>query len=376
MIVPPLPVSILIDGVQLVGWTSYTITPSSLLEPVGAFELVMPFNKQAWDLVETEARCQIALGGVIVLTGIIEEADGDEQIMVRGRSLVGRLVQESAPSLRFEGLSLSQLVAKLAAPWFSSVTLSNERNRRLIRGKGRKVAAATEPLRIDPAKGGAVAEPGQMRWTVIQELLRQAGCLAWSSGDGRELVVGKPNHDQAPQWRFFNPRAGSARGAESTVLGMKVRRSTADRYSRVIVTGSGRGTDANYGPAVAARYGEALDGPDAEGVGGDFTAPKRLVIHEPVRSIDEARQIARQELARRAAHATVVECSAPGHGQVVLPGLPPTIFCADTIASVEDERTGTRGPFLVAGCTFKSDRNGGEVTDLQLLRRGVELAAS
>ena len=154
---------------------------------------------------------------------------------------------------------------------------------------------------------------------------------------------------------------------------MRVQRSTADRYTRVIVTGSGRGTSSSYGPAVAARYGQALDAGGAEGVGGDFREPKRLVVHEPVHSVAEATDIAKHELARRAARGTVIACTAPGHGQVILPGLPPTIFCADTLAHVEDERTGTVGSFWVSGITFKSTRQAGETTDLELVRAGVEL---
>ena len=92
-------------------------------------------------------------------------------------------------------------------------------------------------------------------------------------------------------------------------------------------------------------------------------------------SVREATDIARRELARRAAHATVVECTAPGHGQVVVQGLPPTIYVPDTIAHVEHEPTGTTGAFLLVGCTYRSGRSGGETTELELLRRGVELTA-
>lgn len=376
MIVPPLPVVISIAGHEIRGWSSYSITPSGPLEPAGAAELSIAWDRAVWDLVQREARFQVVLGGVVVLTGFLEEAEvaDSDEITIRGRSLIGRLVQESAPSFRFEGQTLEQLMGRLAAPWFGSVTLSNERNRRVVRGKGRKAAAAAEPVRVSPRPGGALAEPGQTRFAVMEELARQARCLFWSSGDGRELIVSRPHYDQAPQWRLFRPRAGSDRGSESTVLAMAVRRSTADRYSRVIVTGSGRGTSSTYGAAVARRYGQALDAASAEGTGGDFSEPKRLVIHEPVHSQQEAADIAAYELARRAARGTVVTCTAPGHGQVVLPGLPPTIYAADTLAHLEDERTGTAGAFWVANAAFRSSRQAGETTELELLRRGAEVA--
>lgn len=374
MIVPPTLISIVVAGVTITGWTSYTVT-SSLVEPVATFDLVMPFDREAWRRVAREVRCQVRLGDVPVLTGLVGTADcpDGETISINGRNLVGRLVQESAPGVQFTGLSLAQQTAKLAAPWFERVTLSNARNRRILRGKGRQVLAGDEPLRIDPRPGGLVVDPGQMRLAAIEGLARQAQCLVWSSGDGKELIVGRPNHQQEPQWRLFRPAPGSSRTAEATVLSLGVKLSTEERYSRVIVTGAGRGTTANYGAAVASRYGEALDGPGPEGTGGDFVEPKRLVLQQDVRSQAEAVQSARLELARRAARAIVLTAKMPGHGQLC-GGAIPTTFCPDTIAWVEDEVTGVRGSFLVVGCTYASSRQEGETTTLELVRRGAELA--
>ncbi len=374
MIVPASPVSIVVAGQEVRGWTEYSIT-TALLDPVAQFAMTMPFDLAAWKILRKEVRVKVQLGGVTVLVGFLdtcEAPEGDDVIQVSGRNLVGRLVQESAPSFTYQGLSLTQLIAKLAAPWFTKVTLSNARNRRVQRGKGAK-AKSTEAVFVDAQPGGTVAEPGQSRWAIIDELLRQAGLIAWSAGDGTELVIGQPNYAQEPQWRFFHPAAGSSRGAESNVIGMGVKYSTADRYSRVIVTGSGRGTAANYGPAVASRYGSAKDGPGVDGIGGAFAEPKRLVVHEPVQSVAEADDLALHEIERRAAHGTVVSVTAPGHGQLVA-GSALTTFATDTLASVEDERTQTRGAFVVAGCVYTSNRKDGERTKLELLRKGVELA--
>lgn len=373
--IPSHPITVLARGREIRGWIECTIT-TSLLDPVSTADLKLPWDREAWDLLQREVVVQVRIGDVVVLTGPrdeVERPEGVDEIHLRARSWVGRLVDESAPSFRWEGQTLTQLIARLAAPWFRKVTLSNARNRKALRGRGRQAVAGTEPVRIDPHPGGKLAEPGQTRWAVIEDLLRQTRMLAWSSGDGRELVVGQPNARQEPQWRFFSPAPGSRRAAESNVIGIGVKRSTADRYSRVVVTGSGAGTDANYGPAVAARYGESRDADGLEGTGGDFIVPKRLVVHEPVRSIADAMATADRELRRRAAHAEVVTVTAPGHGQVVA-GQLLTVFAPDTIAHVEDEATGTIGAFLVVGCTYKSSRGSGESTALELLRRGVELS--
>ena len=253
---------------------------------------------------------------------------------------------------------------------------SNARNRNVIRGRGRKAKAAGEPLKLTTGKKiGTRIEPGQTRWQVIETLCAQAGALVWSAGDGTELVVGQPNYDQEPQFRFFMPAANSTRIDESTVLGMGVRERTADRYSRVIVVGSGTGTDVNYGSRVASRYGEAKDNPNTkEGDGDAFSAPKRLIVQRSVASIAEAQELARREMARRDAHAQGLTVRCAGHGQIVA-GAFTTIFAPDTIASVEDERTDTKGNYLITACTYRSGRTG-EETLITLVPSGADLSPS
>ena len=368
-------VSIVIDGHEVRGWTEYSIS-SSIIDPVDTFSMTMPWNRAAWDLLRNDRPVHVKIDGITVLRGLLDDRDSpadDDVITVSGRCRVGRLVQESASSFAYQGLSLTQLIAKLAAPWFTTITLSNARNRKVLRGRGRKAVAGEEPVRVDPRKDGLLAEPGQMRWEIIERLLNQAGMLAWSAGDGTELIVGKPNYDQEPQWRFFRPAPGSRRMAEGNVS-IGVKDSTADRYSRIVVVGSGRGTVTNYGAAVASRYGEAKDNPGtAEGTGGDFTEPKRLVMQLPVQSTQEAQANAERELRRRKAQGEVITVRAPLHGQLV-GGTYRTIFCPDTLASVECERTGRRGAYLVTTCRYSSSREGGERTDMDLVPKGTELS--
>jgi hypothetical protein len=86
--------------------------------------------------------------------------------------------------------------------------LSNARNRRVLRGQGKR-ADGVEPVRLN-TRVGTRLEPGQTRWTVIEELLGQAGYLAWSAGDSAELVIGQPNYDQEVQFELRRPGAAAA----------------------------------------------------------------------------------------------------------------------------------------------------------------------
>lgn len=371
-------ISVIVDGVQIHDWETYEIT-SDMLTPADSFSLRIPFGRRVWDLCRGDRPIRVLIDDVVVLSGFIDERlvpEDDEAVEIIGRDRVGRMVDESAPGINFSGLTMKALIEKLAAPWFTKVTFSNVRNRTIRRGRGRKAKAGTEPLILFAQKKiGTHIEPGQTRWQVIETLCSQAGALAWSSGDGTELIIGEPNYNQEPQFRFFMPAANSKRIDQSTVLGMGVRERTADSYSRVIVVGSGTGTAANYGASVTSRYGEARDNPATpEGDGDRFSAPKRLIAMRSVNSVAEADELAEREMDRRDAHARGLTARCAAHGQVVA-GAFTTIFAPDTIASVEDERTGTKGAYLITSCTYRSGRRGEETT-MTLVPSGTKLTAS
>lgn len=368
-------ISIVVDGVQIKDWSTYDINVD-MMTPADHFSMRIPFRREVWDVVRGDRPIRVRIDDVTILTGFIGGRDlpeDEESIEIFGLDRAGRLVKESAPSLNFSGLTMFGLIKKVADPWFTKVTFSNARNRNVIRGRGRKARAGTEPLILKtPKKLGTLIEPGQTRWQVIETLCSQADALAWSSCDGEELIIGQPNYEQEPQFRFFMPAADSRRISESTVLGLGIREHFEDSYSRVIVVGSGTGTDVNYGARVASRYGEAKDNPaTVDGDGLTFSAPKRLIVVRSVASVSEAKELALRELNRRKAQQKMLTVRCAGHGQTI-GGAPPTIFAPDTLASVEDERTGMQGIFLITACNYRSGRSG-EETLMTLVPSGTDL---
>lgn len=371
-------VSVVIGSQQVKDWESYQIE-ASMLTPADRFTMRLPFDADAWNLCVPDTEIRIKIDDVTVMRGFIDRRtrpEDDEVVEIWGRDRVGRLVDESAPGLSYQGLDMFTLIGQVAAPWFTQITFSNARNRKVQRGRGKKAKAGGEPVILKTQKKiGSRVEPGQTRWKVIEDLCAQAGYLAWSAGDGIELVVGEPNYDQEPQWRFFKPAKNSIRTAESTVLAMGVHDDVSERYSRIIVVGSGQGDDANYGASVASRFGQAKNNPATlDGDGLDFTAPKRLVVQRAVQSIDEANEIAAREMAQRDAKGERISVRATGHGQVIA-GAFPTIFTTDTIASCEDEATDRVGFYLITACTYRGSRDAGEETSLELVPTGARLVA-
>ncbi|MGL5361516.1 MAG: phage baseplate assembly protein [Bosea sp. (in: a-proteobacteria)] len=360
-------VSVIVGGVEIDGWTSYSIS-TSLLTPSDAFRLTRPFDRDAWSLCRPSAEVSILIDGVALVTGYIDDlevpSEGDEMTIV-GRDKIGQLVQESAPAFSFASMDAISLISKLAAPYFQSISRSNERNRRVVRGRrGRVVDNSPVVLRKRKADTTRV-EPGQMRWAVIEKVLEKIGCIAISSGDGKELIVYNPNDEkQEPQFRFFRPRPGSARVAEGNVsIGEK--RSVGDYYSRIDVASTGT---ASADGGAASYVGTAKDNPTTDGGEGlRLLRPKKLVLLRPVRTIEEARDLARRELARRLFGTLMIPAVASMHGQRIKGGRDVTLFAIDTVATVENEMTGTKGLFRIVSCEYSSDRPSAETTRMELV---------
>lgn len=372
-------ISVIVGGTRIRDFTTYEIH-SDMMTPTDTASLRIPFTREVWDLCKPDRKIQVLIDDVAILTGrLIERMNSESDpygITIICRDKIDRLVKESAPGIDFSGLSMKALITKLVSPWFEEVTFNNARNRSVIRGRGRKSKAGDEPLKLFTEKRiGTHIQPGQTRWQVIATLLAQAGLIAWSSGDGREFIVGTPHYNQEPQFRFFRPAPDSSRADEATVLGLGFRDSVDDRYSRIDCVGAATGTTVNYGPNVTALASTARNNPATrDGEGLDFDAPKRLIIMRSPHDQSEVRELAQREMDRRDGQGTMGTARCGSHGQVMSGSDFHTIFCADTIASVEDEVTGKQGLFLIVSCTYRTNREGAEETTMELVKSGAGLS--
>lgn len=360
-----------VDGQQIGDWTSYELS-SSVIEPCDHFSMIRPVDPLAYELCATDRQVTIAIDGITQLVGRIDRREYDAKagtLSISGRDLVGRLVQESIPAgVAYDGLALVEIVKKLAAPWFRDVVLSNADNRAVRRGRGAKARAGKEPL-IFPGRGkiGRI-DPGEMRWQVIEKLCQQAGIMAWSSANGRTLILGKPNYTQAPQWLFRHSYTRT-----SNVRDLKLINDVTDAYALVEIFGAGAGDDSDYGAAVASRTGTAKDGPFADGTGGLFLKQKRLVMsqHATQNNADAAQQ-ARQELMRRRFRSAQCNVEVATHGQK-LGGTTPTLFAPDTIARVQIDDIGHDALWWVHTISQRGARDSGETTSLEMVPVGTEV---
>jgi prophage tail gpP-like protein len=385
-------VKIVAGASTIEGWQSYDIT-HDMLNPADSFSLSAgPYTQAKANALRPDTRVRIYVDDVLQLDGFTGQRRagvsrrGGGVLTVSGRDRGGRLVDESAPIVSFAGLGIADLALKMATPWVERVELSNASNRRLIAG-GAKVKTgrvSAEPAIDRSPRAERKVRPGETRWQVLQHFLQEGKLLAWLSADGAALVVGKPNYDQEPTFRFVEAPVGSQNRHRANFESIEVSDSVEELYSRITCSATWH---ESYFTANAAgnavtfeethRYrGVANDGPGADGIGNRFQYPKTCVlVDQDVRSSAAARTRAEREMADLGSDAHALTITVKGHGQLAAGAVKPTLFACDTMARVRSETLGIDGDYLITRVRFTADKPGGEVTELALVPKGVELSA-
>jgi prophage tail gpP-like protein len=372
-------VSILVGRTLIENWTDYSIE-SSMLEPADGFNMSLGGgNRKIFETVAPDAPVQVLIDDTPILTGFIDDRkfSVDRQgtkLTINGRDKGGRLTDESAPLLSFNGLGIEDLARAVVGDWFPEVSLSNATNRRLVRGKGARLAKVSKEPAIDKSKRAPKkVEPGETRWQVMAHFLEEADLLAWSSANGRQFIVGLPNYEQEPQFRFFLPKEGSDWAAEGNVESIEIDDSVGERYSMIVACGAGKGDTSNYSARVTKRRGEAKNNPnDPNGVGVDFTARKCLLVSDDdVRDEKLATTRALREMAERDSGGRRISVTVKGHAQS-RDGKTPALYCFDTVAVVEVEELGILIPTLITGVSFEHSRDGERAT-IEMVPKGTVL---
>lgn len=375
-------IRIVTNGAEIGGWSGYHVE-SSMLTPTNAFELRRPFDLQAWNLLRRDSDVTIEIDGTPILRGFVGKRHRlarEGTMVISGRSRSGRLVDEAAPSVNFSGMTILQAFQRLGRPWFGQYVLSDAANRRVRVGKGKRVAGGKEPtvtinIRV-PRRG--IVHAGQARAQVMHEIAGRAGLIWWASSDGVSIYIGKPNHEQDPQYVFRHIAPKST--ATNTVKDLEIIEDDEDRYSLIMCGGTGGATPDDYGSNVTDRRGVVYDNPlskrgdGTDGTGRDFIHPKRLFM--PERDFDsyaDAQRVARNEQIRRDYKRHVVQIEAELHGQFLTPGSPPTLYTFNTVARVIDEEAEIDDTYLIVDCAYSSNREQGETTTMHMVPTGTEI---
>lgn len=336
---------------------------TDMLTPADMVTLVYPATTRLLSQVQLDARVAIRFDRQRVFAGRITDLPlAGGRVTITARDTIDRLLEESVPGTGFRlSGSLSSAFLRLVRPWFERVTFSNAADRSIRTGRGRRVRIAGEPTITRSAIRALEqwVDAGESRWGGVERLLRTFRLLAWSSGDGREFIVTRPNYSQTTQYRFTR----SARG--SNVLSMSRTRSLAGRYAELVLSGT------QTAPGIPPPPVFSLPGTrpkkrvqhGSRGVvrdtTGDFLAEKRLLVNDSSVYPSDAQATAARLFGQQQARADRVEVSAPGFGQ------DGSLFTYDKVASVtldEPRAVGTSGsapvlrarPYFVTSATFSA----------------------
>lgn len=376
-------------GLQIENWTSYSIS-CDMLTVADQFELQLgpadPIGEEfgaVWAAVKPDSRVEVFLDDVPIVTGYIDDRTGTstmqgDTIDVSGRDIMGRLLDESAPLISFRGLQLDALALKVGAPWVQAVSFDNSKNRNVVTGRGRGAKGGRvfrEPGAERTPRVYRKVEPGETKWGVLEFFLRENELLAWSAADGRTLIIGQPNYDQEPTFRFFHPAANSPREQEGNCASFTVRDSVGERYSQIIAMGANAGNARDYAEKVVHRKGVALDGEGPGGIGADFQHRKLLMLaDDAIRNDKQAQVRALREMAERDANGHEVTLTVHGHSQLLAGARAPTLYACDTMAHVQSEVFGVDGLYLITSARFHRTR-AEATTELRLVPKGTLLRA-
>lgn len=411
MSVFPSEVTVIAGGKRIPGWKSYNIS-CDVLQPADAFDLDVQFSREAWDLLVPDQEVSIYIDDVRLITGYIgarsKSASFDgTSLSISGRDKTGRLVDESAPLLKYGGLHIKDLAEKVCGigtrnSLFDRVVLVNTRNRSLLRNRrASKAKSIREPVTkagnfrsptgarvnnvqrrpvIDPGifagrSAPKRVNPGQSRWSVLEEFLREARLIAWSSADGKELFVGLPNYEQESQYLFYESSSGSDTQIKNNAS-ITINENIEEMYSLIVALGSSRGSKSSYGKNTIKNRASVFDNPGNrnDGTGALFIRRKALIITDDgIRTQRQALERAEREQLERASSHLEIQVEAAGHTQLYR-GDVPAVFTVDTMAKVIDEDTGVKGDFYVTACNYSRDI-GGTRTSLTLVPKGTVLAS-
>lgn len=289
----------------------------------------------------------IRLGGVIVLTGYVDEVAPSldattHAIRIAGRSKTADLI-DCTPELRgseLRGATLEAVARALAAPF------------------GIEVVSRVDAG--DPLLSEAMLDKGETAFDAIERLCRLRGVLA-TDGPAGELII---------------TRAGDTRAVDTieegrNILSGKVSLRGDKRFSRYIVqaqrqtaaaaSASGDGDDADADPAERPNAGVAVS---VLGLAEDPEVPRyrpRIIKAEAAMNAAQARE--------RAVWAATTARAASLRGQIVVQGWLQSDgqpWLLNQLVGVQAPTLLMSGEFLIAGVSYGLDVRTGRTTELTL----------
>ena len=338
-------VEVVFNGTSVTGFDTYAIN-TDFLTPCSGWSLTlggMHKWKRFSHVIVKDARVQIMLDGVQVMQGWVDRtrSSGDAErytVSIEGRDHLKPLVKANVhPNTVIKELTIADAVLKVLKQVYRQdvpiLIFDNDANRKVLTRakkskKGKPIDAKKQIEQLQP-------QSGEGAWEFLARLLRRNGLWMWPTVDGN-LIVGKPNYDQAPNYTL--QRLINDTPPVSYVTDVSVTLDNTNVPSHVFVVGKGGGK----GEAASVIQGRAVDDSWV------LWAPS-YIKHDEVKDAKEASNIAWQELGRHKQNEFVYECTVKGHRDESTGAY----YAIDTVAHVRDEIESIDADLYVTSCTWQ-----------------------
>ncbi|SCU73562.1 Baseplate protein [Cupriavidus necator] len=353
-----------VGGQVFGGWTAVRIK-HSIEQIAGTFDISYterwPGQTDGWVIPAGEA-CEVRIGEHVVITGYVDKTalsyDGaSHTIRVTGRDRTGDLVDCSAPSQAFSGMTFKQLAEALCKPFGIAVYDETVDEKKLTVSQKKLGKKGTPPKskRVGGALPKAACQNSESVFRILQRLAKNEGVLLVSDAEGGLLLT----------------RAGRAGTVPvplelgANILAAEYEHSQANLYSEITVKGQAAMQDADSAGGKFENWmspKHTVKGSSAAGSGGVRTGNSEITRYRPLIIVAEAQADARRVKQRAEWEASNREAKARTYKATVQGWYPGAddgdIWRINSLVRVKDVWARIDEDWLLAAVEFNLDAAG------------------
>lgn len=180
------------------GWTSVQVR-HGIEQIAGTFDISLterwPNQQTEWAIPPGEF-CEVRIGAHVVVNGYVDSVNvtydaNDHRIQIKGRDRTGDLVDCSAPSQAFSGLTFKQIADKLCAPFGVKVydETTSEKKLTVQQKKIGKKGTPPKSKRVEGSLPKCACQNGETVFRTLEKLARNEGLLLVSDHEGGLLLT-------------------------------------------------------------------------------------------------------------------------------------------------------------------------------------------
>ncbi|SFG29492.1 Mu-like prophage tail protein gpP [Duganella sp. CF458] len=180
------------------GWKSVSVR-HGIEQIAGTFDIALterwPGQLTEWAIPAGEF-CEVRIGNHVVINGFVDAVNvsydaNDHRIQVKGRDRTGDLVDCSAPSQAFSGLTFKQIADRLCSPFSVKVYDETTSTKKLTVQQKKIGKQGTPPnsVRVEGCLPKCACQNGESVFRTLERIARNEGVLLVSDHEGGLLLT-------------------------------------------------------------------------------------------------------------------------------------------------------------------------------------------